>query len=139
MSQMQNLYETTFIVNASLEDTQIETVITHTQEIITKNGGEIKALNKWGRKRLTYSIQKKNNGFYVNLDFSAHPSTVSQLERAFTLDENILRFLTIRIDKKALKAREQAPVIIESAEQPKEISPIAKEPLFDDDIEISIP
>src|SRR5206468_9438818 len=52
MEPRKRLYETTFIVNASLEDTQIEGAITHIQEIITRNGGEITAVNRWGRKRL---------------------------------------------------------------------------------------
>ena len=56
MNQTKRLYETTLIINASLEDSQIEAVITRGQEIITRNGGEIKALNKWGRKRLASAL-----------------------------------------------------------------------------------
>lgn len=139
MNQSKHLYETTYIVNASLEDTQIETARTHIEEIITRNGGEIKAVNKWGRKRLAYTIEKKNNGFYINTEFEGPGSIVSLLERAYTLDENILRFLTIQLDKKAIKARqmpqpapastETEPVII------KEPAAIGKAPLFNDDIE----
>jgi small subunit ribosomal protein S6 len=139
MTQQQNIYETTFIVNASLDDPQIETVIIRSQEIITKNGGEIKALNKWGRKRLAYPIQKKNNGFYVNIDFTSPAAAISQLEHSFTLDENVLRFLTIKLDKKAIKARENAPQIPTFVEQPSpeliENVQIGKEPLFEDDVE----
>ena len=69
MVHPKHLYETTFIVNASLEDTQVEAVLAHVTEVITRNGGEMKAVNKWGRKRLAYTIQKKNNGFYINLEF----------------------------------------------------------------------
>ena len=71
MNIAKNHYETTFIINASLEDSQIESTISHVSEVITRNGGEITALNKWGRKRLAYPIQKKNNGFYVNMEFIA--------------------------------------------------------------------
>lgn len=129
-------YETTFIVNASLEDTQIETAVTHATETITRNGGEITAINRWGRKRLAYPIQKKNNGYYVNVEFTAPNTTVAQLERAFILDENILRFLTIQLDKKVLQAREQMQAKAtstpeaEAAEEREE-----KKPLFDDDAE----
>ena len=138
MSQIKHLYETTFIVNASLEDAQIETLLAHTGEIILRNGGEVKAINKWGRKRLAYTIQKKNNGFYVNLEFEAPGQVVTQLERAFVLDENILRFLTIQLDKKALKARQlPPPVPIEQEGEPtaKEQPSSVKAPLFDDEAE----
>ncbi|HEV8537908.1 MAG TPA: 30S ribosomal protein S6, partial [Bacteroidota bacterium] len=70
MTNSKRLYETTFIINASIEDSQIEALNAHVQEIITGNGGEIRAVNRWGRKRLAYPIQKKNNGYYVNVEFS---------------------------------------------------------------------
>src|SRR5262245_25849078 len=119
MSQTKHLYETTFIVNASLEDNQVETVLAHISEIITRNGGEIKAVNKWGRKRLAYTIEKKNNGFYINIEFEGPGSVVQQLEHTYILDENILRFLTIQIGRKAMKAREQSI----STVQPEEAAP----------------
>ena len=109
MEPRKRLYETTFIVNASLEDTQIEGAITHIQEVITRNGGEITAVNRWGRKRLAYTIQKKNNGFYANLEFLGTEPVIAQLQRTFQLDQNFLRYLTIQIDKLSLKARALAP------------------------------
>ena len=105
MKITKNNYETTFIINASLEDGQIESTISHVSEVITRNGGEITALNKWGRKRLAYPIQKKNNGFYVNLEFVAPATAMAQLERVYQLDENTLRFLPIHLDDKILKAK----------------------------------
>jgi small subunit ribosomal protein S6 len=109
MEPRKRLYETTFIVNASLEDSQIEGAIAHIQEVITRNGGEITAVNKWGRKRLAYTIQKKNNGFYANLEFLGTEPVIAQLQRTFQLDQNFLRYLTIQIDKLSLKARAMAP------------------------------
>lgn len=140
MQHPKKLYETTFIVNASLEDNQIETVINHVQEVITRNGGEVLALNKWGRKRLAYTIQKKNNGFYTNIEMKAPGVVMSQLERAYQLDENILRFLTIQMDHRAIKARQlsQIPQTEPSEQTPppapqREVAPPPKEPLFAND------
>lgn len=136
-------YETTFIVNASLEDPQVDAIINHIQEVITRNGGDIVALNKWGRKRLAYTIKKKNNGYYVNIEFSGTGSVIPQLERTYLLDENILRFLTIHRDKRALKASTLVPPAVvakpEIAVVPE--PPAApREPLFvDDDTETPAP
>src|SRR5512140_2687496 len=105
MDNAQWMYETTFIVNASLDDAQVDAVIGRVQEIITKNGGSIASLNKWGRKRLAYTINKKTNGFYVNIEFKAPNTVPIVLERAFQLDEMVLRSLIIAMDRKALAAQ----------------------------------
>ena len=135
MVHPKHLYETTFIVNASLEDTQVEAVLAHVTEVITRNGGEMKAVNKWGRKRLAYTIQKKNNGFYINLEFEAPGSAVQQLERTYILDENILRFLTIQVSKQALQARERGLLVPVTEEAAPVVVQTDKAPLFSDDAE----
>jgi small subunit ribosomal protein S6 len=125
-------YETTFIVNASLEDPQIDAVINHIQEVITRNGGEVQALNKWGRKRLAFTIKKRNNGFYTNIEFTGAGSIIPQLERTYQLDENILRFLTIHRDKRSLRAALLAvPAVVEAVAPVA--PPVVREPLFVDD------
>ena len=105
MASARKFYETTYILNASLEDTQIEAAIHHVAEIIERNGGAVTATNRWGRKRMAYAIEKKNNGFYVNVEFNGPGQVIAQLERAYLLDENILRFLTVQLDKYALEAK----------------------------------
>jgi len=99
------LYETTFIVNAALDDAQIDGVIDKAKDVIAKNGGELRDLAKWGRKRFAYAIRKKNNGFYVVCEFNATGDLIPKLERHFQLDENVIRYLTIALDKKALQSR----------------------------------
>lgn len=129
MSNATRQYETTFIVNASLDDVQVDGVIGRVQETITKNGGTVSSLNKWGRKRLAYPINKRTNGFYVNIEFDAPGTLLAPLERSFQLDEMILRHLTVVLDKKALAARAAAQAAsVQSAEE-KPAAP-AREPLF---------
>jgi small subunit ribosomal protein S6 len=105
--QHHKVYETTFIVNATLDDAQIDQIINKFSEFVVKQSGEIKVLEKWGRKRLSYPIQKKNNGFYTVCEFTAPSEMIIKLERYYALDENIMRFLTIQLSEKALKAREE--------------------------------
>ncbi len=99
------LYETTFIVNAALEDNDIEAVVNKVINQISNNSGTIQEINKWGRKRLAYPINKKHNGFYVNLIYQSIPEFIPSLERFMTLDDTILRHLTLQIDPKLLEIR----------------------------------
>jgi small subunit ribosomal protein S6 len=129
MDTATRIYESTFIINASLDDAQVDGVIGRVQDVIVKNGGTVNALNKWGRKRLAYPINKKTNGFYVNVEFEAPGTLLSSLERAFQLDEMILRYLTILLNRKALAARAKA--LAAAAAPPENVPPVpAREPLF---------
>lgn len=130
MDTAKKIYETTVIINASLDDAQTDAVIGRVQDTITKNGGTVNAINKWGRKRLAYSINKKTNGFYVNIEFTAPGTLLALLERSYQLDEMILRYLTIVLNSKALKSRAAAAIAAPPVvEQPAEPVP-AREPLF---------
>lgn len=101
---LKRTYESVVIINAALEDDQIEATITHIQETITTHGGEILDLDKWGRKRLAYPIKKSKSGYYAVFRFNATTDLVATLERNYRLDENIVRYLTIQLDKFALEA-----------------------------------
>jgi small subunit ribosomal protein S6 len=134
MDNAHTIYESTFIINASLDDAQVDGVIARVNDVIVKNGGAVTATNKWGRKRLSYTINKKTNGFYVNMEFTAPGSALTPLERAFQLDEMILRTLTIALDRKALAARAKAQALALAAAAAQTEEPVAqvpvREPLF---------
>jgi small subunit ribosomal protein S6 len=123
---MKRIYETTFIVNAGLDDPQIDAVIEKVKDVIVKNGGEIRDLFKWGRKRFAYTIRKKNNGFYTVVEFSAPGDAIAKLERHYQLDENVIRYLTIQLDKKALKAKVAAAELLKEPAPSSE--PVAPKP-----------
>lgn len=114
-------YESVIIFNAALEDEQIENNISRIQETIKNNGGKIVELDRWGRKRLAYPIQKSKTGYYLILRFSAPSELISILERSLRLDENVIRYLTVVLNKKALegiaKQKESDRVAKENAEQ----------------------
>ncbi|MDR3610989.1 MAG: 30S ribosomal protein S6 [Ignavibacteriaceae bacterium] len=98
-----NAYESAVIINAALDDEQIEAEVSRLKEHIVNFGGEIIDLDKVGRKRLAYVVNKSKIGYYAIYRYTAPSTIVAKLERIFTLDENILRFLTIRLDKDALE------------------------------------
>lgn len=101
------VYESAILINAALEDNQIENVINRVKEFITTNGGQIRDFENWGRKRLAYPVEKSKIGYYAIFRFDAPGSIVSKLERFYNLDEHILRYLTIKLSKEALEQIEQ--------------------------------
>jgi small subunit ribosomal protein S6 len=101
------VYESAILINAALEDNQIENVINRVREFITTNGGQIRDFENWGRKRLAYPVEKSKIGYYAIFRFDAPGSIVSKLERFYNLDEHILRYLTIKLSKEALEQIEK--------------------------------
>lgn len=119
-------YESAIIINASIEEDQIEAVITRAEELIKVNGGEILETDKWGRKRLAYTVDKTKSGYYVIFRFTAPSDLISKLERMYQLDEYVLRYLTIVLDKFALEYIEKSKI---QKEQEKEATETTPEPL----------
>ena len=99
----QNTYELTYIINGVLNDDQIKGLVNRVTKFISENGGDIIEVDEWGTKRLAYQIRKKRNGYYVNLYFKSEGDLIARLERALTLEDDILRFLTLKMDAKMLQ------------------------------------
>jgi len=116
-----NVYETAVLINAGLEDNQIELILNRIKETISNNGGEIREIENWGRKRLAYVVQKNKLGYYAIFRFDSPPDLISKLERFYQLDENILRYLTIKLTSDALeqidKDKIEEPKIIAEVEE----------------------
>lgn len=102
-----NTYESAVIINAALDDEQIESIISRIKDFITNNGGNIREIENWGRKRLAYMINKSKIGYYAVFRFDAPTNIISKLERNYTLDEHIIRYLTISLDKDAVEYLEK--------------------------------
>mgnify|MGYP001822025543 CR=1 FL=1 len=118
---IKRVYESAVLLNAALEDEAIQTVISRIKETISSSGGEIRDVEDWGRKRLAYIVKKSKIGYYVFFRFDALPDLVPKLERFYQLDDNILRYLTIKLTSEALEQIEsdkvQKPEIIEEIDE----------------------
>lgn len=96
-------YESVIIFNSSLEDEQIDAAIGRVKSALENNGATITDIEKWGRKRLAYSIQKSKSGYYLIIRFIAPPDSISKLERFFFLEDTIIRYLTSLLTKKDIE------------------------------------
>jgi small subunit ribosomal protein S6 len=98
------IYETIFILDSLIPPKDIETTIQKYSAIITENGGKIREVDKWGKRRLAYEIQKKQYGFYVAIEFEGSGTIPRLLEADYNYNDKVLRFLTYRYDKNKLKS-----------------------------------
>jgi len=100
-------YETVHVIDSTLEPERIESIISRVNEIVTKGEGTIIDQKRWGKRRLTYEINKRQYGYYTILNYNAPTSVVQELEKFFRINQYVLRYLTIHIDSKELKLIEQ--------------------------------
>ncbi|MBQ6268836.1 MAG: 30S ribosomal protein S6 [Bacteroidetes bacterium] len=123
---LRRVYETTIIINAALTDSEVDATINKITTYLENHGGEIEEKNLWGRRRLAYPINKKFNGCYVHLIFNAAPSIVPALERFLTLDETVLRHLTLQLSD-ALRAYRKEKSLAEGKSGETSMSTVAEE------------
>ena len=93
------LYESVIIGRQDLTNSQFETLIDEFVSVIKSHDGEIKKTEYWGIRNLAYKINKNRKAHYYMLNISSSPKTISEYERLLGLHEDIIRFLTIKIDK----------------------------------------
>ena len=102
-----NQYETVFILTPVLSDEQMKEAVNKFKGVRTKAGAEIISEENWGLKKLAYTIDKKNTGFYVLIEFKAEPQVLKTLEVAYRREEKVLRFLTVKMEKYAAEYAEK--------------------------------
>lgn len=94
MTKVVNKYETVFVVDAALEQEQIDSVVEKFKSLIEANA-TIDNIDVWGKKRLAYEINYKTEGYYVLVEFTSEPSFPAELDRVYGITEGILRSLII--------------------------------------------
>ena len=102
MSQRQ--YEILFIAEQNLGEPEVDTLTATVKGFIEKENGTVEKVEKWGKKRLAYTIGKNREGSYVLMIANAPGSSISEVERRMRVTDGILRFLAIRIDAEMKKA-----------------------------------
>lgn len=93
------LYEHVFLARQDLAQAQVDALAENATNIITQNGGTIAKTETWGLRGLAYRIAKNRKAHYVLLDIDAPAAAVAELERQTGLNEDIIRFMTIRVDE----------------------------------------
>lgn len=89
-------YETIYIIRPGATEDDITAIIDRTNGVIEQYNGKIDQLDRWGIKKLAYTINKETQGYYIYSDYAGTPEAVMEIERLFRIDDKVLRYMTIK-------------------------------------------
>src|SRR5437763_7613240 len=92
------LYENVFIARQDVPQTQVETLTKQFTDLVAAQGGTVSKNEYWGLRSLTFRIKKNRKGHYTLLNIDAPSAAVKELERTMSINEDIIRYLTVRVD-----------------------------------------
>ena len=92
-------YESMLIARQDLGQSQVNDIVASLSDAIKKEGGEVVSVDNWGLKNLAYRIKKNRKGYYVVLNISAPAQAIFEYERLARLNEDIIRFMTVKVDE----------------------------------------
>jgi small subunit ribosomal protein S6 len=93
------LYENVFIARQDISGAQVDALADAFTQIVADNGGEVRKREYWGLRNLMYRMRKNRKGHYVLMNLSAPPAAVAELERTMRINEDVIRYMTIRVDE----------------------------------------
>ena len=94
-----SLYEHVFICRQDISQQQVESLTENLTAILSEQGGNVEKTEYWGLRSLAYRVKKNRKGHYSLLNITADHSAISEMERQMSLNDDILRFMTIRVDE----------------------------------------
>lgn len=101
-------YESVVVFVPELTEQEVEERVNWVRELIAKNEGEVLRVDVWGKRKLAYEIEKKKEGIYVLFRFWGTPNTVEGIEKAYRLNHDIIRYLSVKLkDKECQKEESQ--------------------------------
>jgi small subunit ribosomal protein S6 len=100
-------YELTYVISGVVKQNQVDDIVRKVNHLIESNGGDVLEVDEWGNQRLAYEIDRKRSGYYVNMYFQAPGTLIERLERELEINDDVLRYLTLRMDAKMQRHYEQ--------------------------------
>ena len=92
-------YESVLIARQDLGTSQVSSIVEDLSNVIKKEGGEVVRVDNWGLKNLAYRIKKNRKGHYVVLNIAAPASAIAEYERVMRVNEDIIRYMTIKVEE----------------------------------------
>jgi len=100
MATNKHQYELTYVISGVVKQNQVDDIVRKVNHLIESNGGDVLEVDEWGNQRLAYEIDRKRSGYYVNMYFQAPGPLIQRLENELEVNDDVLRYLTLRMDEK---------------------------------------
>ncbi len=94
-----NKYESVLIARQDLGASQVSSLVDSLKQVLSDQGAEIVRVDNWGLKNLAYRIKKNRKGHYVLFNFSAPAQAIAEFERIMRVNEDIIRYMTVKVDE----------------------------------------
>ena len=91
-------YETIFIINPDIDESQTDGVIEGVKAAIESGGGKVLKVDPWGKKRLAYAVKQHNDGYYALIVFESNPESVTQLNGHYRITELIIKHIVVQFE-----------------------------------------
>ncbi len=112
-----NKYELIYVIDTAMEETARNELIARFNGMIEENGGKVEKVEEWGKRRLAYTINYKNEGYYVLVHFTANAELPREIERVMQINESILRYLTVKVEEKRSNVKPRPVRVAPAAEE----------------------
>ena len=124
-------YETMIIFDVALEESVLTGVLNQGLDILRAGGGNVGTVDRWGKRTLAYELRHKREGYYVLVEFTSDPKAAAELDRFFSLADEVLRHKIMRVPAKQVGRVRQRPAPVShgpSSHGPARTSPAASSP-----------
>jgi small subunit ribosomal protein S6 len=136
-------YESVIILDPDLPDDDIQAFTNRYTELIRSYGGDVIKVDDWGLKRLAYLVKKREKGRYVFFDYAGVPELIHEMERQFKISEEVIKFLSIKLDQdldlEAFKAEAEAKAAEAAPAKGTPVEPAAEAPIEEEKPDVAVP
>ncbi len=119
MNTTKRLYESMYIIDANLTDDQVDSIIAKYVKLVTDQGGEVRSVGRWDKRRLAYEIKGRREGQYILMFFEAEAEVSKELDRVYRISDDVFRHLITRVEPEHVdtsRIEHPQPVAEEAAE-----------------------
>ena len=112
-----NKYELIYVIDTAMEESARNELIARFNGMIEENAGKVEKVEEWGKRRLAYTVNYKNEGYYVLVNFTANAELPREIERVMQINESILRYLTVKVEEKRSNVKPRPVRVAPAAEE----------------------
>jgi small subunit ribosomal protein S6 len=108
-------YECLLILPAEADEALVGAATDRIEKVVAKHSGQVHGVDRWGRRRLAYEIDRRTEGYYVVVTFAAEPSAQAELDRTLNLADEVVRYKTVVLPVKRPQQMEASPAAVSGA------------------------